>query len=205
MIDMTVKRESTMKTETAAPWAKALVLLCAVALTGCVVQETTPRGPVEAINQQKVLANHLELGFRYIQHNDRDKARQHLSKALKVDPKSSEAHTGYALIYKQEGELELAEKSFNKAIKGNAGDTRARFYYSVFLMEQQRFKQAREQLSKVVADVDYANRALAFVSLGQVESKLGNGPAARRAFEKSLRLNANYPPHLPGNGRCRVC
>ena len=170
----------------------AIIVFLAVGLGGCVVQETSSRGPVEEINQQKVLANHLDLGFRYIQRNNREKARQHLSKALEINPKSSEAYTGYALIYKQEDEQALAEKSFQKALRADGQDTRARFYYSAFLVENQQFEKAHKHLLKVVADVDYPNRALALVSLGQVESKLGNTRAARQAFEKSLRLNANY-------------
>lgn len=183
-------QDSTMRT------SRVILLVAlamsAAALSGCVVQETTPRGPVEEVNQQRVLASHLDLAFRYIQRKNREKARQHLSRALEIDPGSSEAHTGYALVYKQEGELELAEKSFRQAIRANDSDTRAHFYYSVFLIEKQRLEEARRELLKVTADVDFANRALAFASLGQVESKLGNIPAARQAFERSLRLNANY-------------
>ncbi|MGS2724596.1 type IV pilus biogenesis/stability protein PilW [Porticoccus sp. GXU_MW_L64] len=173
-------------------WFKGFsVFSLLLALSGCVTEEVTSRGPVEDIDEQKVLAKQIDLGFRYIGRNNLEKARFHLSKALKIDPKSARANTGYALIYNREGEDELADRHFRKALSGSGKNTQTRFYYAVFLLEKQRIKDARNQLVKVTQDVDFNNRALAFLSLGQMETKLGDAGAARAAFDKALRLNGN--------------
>ncbi|UTW45386.1 type IV pilus biogenesis/stability protein PilW [bacterium SCSIO 12696] len=171
---------------------RGLLVLCAlVAISGCVVEESTSRGPVEAVDQKKVVEKQIDLGFRYIGRNNLEKARFHLGKALAIDPNSAQANTGYALIYHREGETDLAETHFRKALKGGGNNTRARFYYAVFLVEQQRYPDAERQLLKVTEDVNFNNRALAFVSLGQVQLKQDNGGSARGAFEKAVRLNGN--------------
>ncbi|MDM3870127.1 type IV pilus biogenesis/stability protein PilW [Porticoccus sp. W117] len=173
-------------------WFKGFSVFCLLlAMSGCVTEEITSRGPVEEIDKQKVLVKQIDLGFRYIGRNNLEKARFHLSKALNIDPKSARANTGFALIYNKEGESELADKHFRRALSGSGKNTQARFYYAVFLLEKQRIDEARAQLAKVTKDVDFNNRALAFLSLGQVETKLGNAQAARAAFDKALRLNGN--------------
>ena len=143
------------------------------------------------MNQQKLLEKKIELGFKYLNRKEIEAARKHFGGALEIDHLSSQANTGFALIYENEGEYKLAEKYFHKALQGDSKDTKARFYYAIYLVEHQRFEDARKQLLTVTEDVDYNNRALAFISLGQIENKLGNIDAARTAFEKVLLLNRN--------------
>lgn len=180
------------------PIARLLITLSLLmAMTGCVLQESTARGPIEKVDQQKVLEKHIELGFKYFGRNDINNARKHLAKALDIDPQSSQANTGFALVYDKEGETELADQYFRRGLKGDSGDTQSRFYYAVYLMDNERFSDARKHLLVVTGNVDYSNRILAFAGLGQVELKLGDMTAARQAFEKALRLNSSYPqPHL---------
>ena len=173
-------------------WNIGLLAVLLAVMSGCVVQETTPRGPVEAVDQKKLLEQHIDLGFRYIGRKNLEKARFHLNKALKLNANSSEANTGFALVYNLEGEYALTDQYFLRALKPSGKHTRTRFYYAAFLNEQMRYSDARRQLLKVTSDVDFKNRSLAFFTLGQVELKLGNQAASRAAFEKSLRLNGNF-------------
>ena len=166
----------------------------AVAISGCMVQETGQYGPIKPVDQQKVLANHIDLAFRYIGSNNRELARKHLEKARELDARQSSIYTAYALIYEAEGEEALAEENFRQAIRYNPADTQAQFYYAVFLSSRNRPREARTQFIKVTENVDYANRALAFLSLGRTELQLGNAKDARAAFERALRLNQNFAP-----------
>lgn len=172
----------------------AVSVALAIALCGCTVQQTGKRGSIKQVDQQKVLANHIDLAFRYISNGNRDLARNHLEKARELDASRSGIYTAYALIYEAEGEEALAEENFRQAIRYDANDTRSKFYYGVFLLSHNRPQEARTQFKQVTENVDYANRALALLSLGRTELQLGNTADARVAFEKALRINQRFAP-----------
>lgn len=170
---------------------KAILVVTVLLLCSCMVTESS--NYPKPVDENKMLATHINLGLRYISHGNREMARDHLDKALAIDSRSSGALMGYALVYEQEGEHELAEDNFKKAMSANPSDTRARFYYAVYLNSLDRFAEARRYFIKVTEDVSYPHRAMAFASLGHVEAEMGDSNAARQALERALRINPKLP------------
>ena len=75
-----------------------------------------------------------------------DKARELVSKALELDPNSSEARMAEGnLMFQVDGDWSRAEAEFHQAIALNPSNSMARIWYARLLMVLQRFGEAKKQ------------------------------------------------------------
>ena len=75
------------------------------------------------------------------------RAKELVSKALELDPNSSDAHTAWAnLALQDEQNWALAEAEFKRAISINPSNPRAHFWYSILLAVVRRFDEAAAEL-----------------------------------------------------------
>jgi adenylate cyclase len=75
------------------------------------------------------------------------RAEELVTKALELDPSSSDAHTARGNLALQHGQdWKLAEEEFRQAISLSPSDANAHFWYAILLVALQRFDQAVDEL-----------------------------------------------------------
>lgn len=166
-----------------------LSLALGILLSGCI---STGGAPEPKIDLDKARQTHVQLGLRYLQNdNNREAARQHFYKALKLGPKDPRAHHGLAMLYQRDGEIAEAESHFKKALRYDGNFSMARTNYGVFLYRQQRYKEALAQFKRSAADLRYPRRSYALANYGRAALKLGQPEEAEQAFTRALALDRN--------------
>ena len=168
-----------------------VMVLVALALSGCVIESDDGRGPRIAPSAQRVSAQ-LELAKGYITSHELNRARGALENALKLDSAAWEAHDLMATVLLQDGESALAAKSWQMAIR-HGGGARARRNYASFLMSVGRYAEACPQLLAASTELEYANRPQVYEDLGKCERAIGHDQAAAQAYNRAIELNAKQP------------
>lgn len=172
---------------------RVLVVLGFLALAGCVTTTDSPFA--REANKQKAEENYVKLGMAYIGQGNYDRARDHLERALQINPDSPSALAGMGLIYQTEGEPDLAEKSFLNALDSDSNYTRGRVFYGAFLYNQGRYKDAETQFTRASKDTEYDDRGSVFYNLGRTQDELGDFEDATASYKRAVGLsrgNANY-------------
>jgi type IV pilus assembly protein PilF len=167
-----------------------VAVLLGALLAGCV---TTEIGGVQAAPTAQRLQAQLDLARGYLEVGDTQNARRPLERALKIDPRSSEAHVLMATIYLADGDKHLAEQEYKTALHDDPKSAMARNNYGTFLFAEGRYKDARSQLKQATDDPKYARRAQAFENLGLTELKLDETADAEHSFRRALMLNNQLP------------
>ena len=163
------------------------LVLSALLASACVT-EISGGLPKPAAKEQRVKAQ-LDLARGYLENREWNNARAPLSKALEIDPRSTEAHVLSGVLYEAEDEMALAETSYKKALSIDAAHPRALNNYGAFLYRQRRYDEAAKYLGRLVKDTGYRYRHQAFENLGLTELALGDREAAGKAFNRALMLN----------------
>lgn len=161
----------------------------ALLLSGCVT-ETIGTGPRKnSGDTTKQLESYIALGVGYIRNQEYQRAKDNLSRAIKLDPSSAHAHTMLGYVFQLEGENEAAEQYFRKAIRLDSDYALARNNFGAFLFEHKRFEEAAAQLRKASEDRIYAKRSQVFENLGMCYKELDREKDAEDAFTRSVQLN----------------
>lgn len=170
----------------------ALIGTCCLLLLGGCVTQSSGGLPDPGTTEQRVQAQ-LDLARGYIATGKNDQARRPLNKALRIDPKSVEAHVLLALIYEMEGENVLAEKHFKEALSHDPRNSQALNNYGSFLFARGRYGEAVDRFRVLVKDTNYRARPQAYENLGFAELRDGQTAAAKDSFSRALQLNPTQP------------
>ena len=162
-------------------------------LNACI---TTVTGAKKNINPTKQLEVLINLGTGYIQNRQYGRAKENLTRALELDPRSAGALNAFGLVYQLEGEMDLAEDYFKRAIASSPSFAMVRNNYGAYLYEQGRYEEAVEQLNVAAEDRLYPRRAQVFLNLGISYLKLGQRVEAENALLRSVQLNPRQPRAL---------
>lgn len=74
------------------------------------------------------------LGMAYFFKKQTQKAKEHLSKSIKLDPKNSDARNNIASVYLETGEYDLAEKEYKKITEDLIYTSQYTTYYNLALV-----------------------------------------------------------------------
>lgn len=166
----------------------ALLLMSAM-LSSCVT--TTTGGFLVDASEEQAVADYVQLALAYFEADDMAGARRHVSNAMDIDSRSSDAYMVSGMIFQREGDLDLSDEDFRKSISLDRNNSRARNNYAAMLYSQERYRDASKQLQEVANDTEYEGRALAFEGLGRSLFKIGRTEEAQGAFLRALQLNGN--------------
>ncbi|MGM0570617.1 type IV pilus biogenesis/stability protein PilW [Marinobacter sp.] len=169
---------------------------------GCVT--TTDSRFAREEDQEKAVANYVQLATAYLSQGNPDRARKHLERALDLKADDPAALATQGLLMQREGEPELAEESYRKALRSDSGYTRGRVFYGAFLYRQERFEEAREQFRQASRDTGYEDRASVFYNLGRANERTGELDAAIEAYRRALELGRGNPRWLLALSRALV-
>ena len=166
----------------------AVKMSLSLLLAACVTETT---GGFNAERSDRVaLENYIQLAVGYLEQGDLANTKRHLGNAVQIDSNNSDVHSIWGLVYSREGEVDLADASFLRSLHINPANSKARNNYSAFLFANNRFRDAYEQLERVVQDVEYPGRPQAFENLGLAALKLDRPAQAEAAFSRAVQLDS---------------
>ncbi len=158
-------------------------------LTSCVTEQQQLFS--RKVDFDKALTNRVELGLGYLQKGDIASAKRNMKRALELDPKSSEAHAGIAMVFQKDGEPDLAEEHYEKALSLAPKKTSIRDSYGEFLFQQNRFAEALTEYEKVVEDSLYEQRSRSFARIGMCYMALDKPQKAEESFLQSTKMSGD--------------
>lgn len=167
-----------------------MATVLALSLVGCAVEEYPDERKLDPISSAR---DRVAIAAQYLQKGENEQAQRHLNRALELDPKSAEAHNILAVLLEKEGDKKSAEKHFRKAVELRPDYSQARNNYGAFLYKKGDYAGSVVQYEKVVTDLGYDKRDLAFEGLGRASLKTGNKDRAESAFTRALRINPDLP------------
>lgn len=170
------------------------LVVLSLALTGCITE--TNNRMAQNKNPQKALEAYVDAGMLYMQRNQMDDAHRTLSRAYEIDKNDPSVNNAMALFFSIEGDKPQTEKHFKQALTVDPDFSQARNNYAAFLFQEGRYKDAIQQLERVVKDYRYDRRSTAYENLGQCYLKVNEFEQAEEAFNRALRLNPNLSVSL---------
>jgi len=138
----------------------------------------------------------LLMGETLAPHDTFPRAKVLVSKALQLDPNSSEAHTARGnLALQHEQDWETSEREFKWAISINPSNANAHFWYAMLLLAVQRFDEAAGELRTTI-ELDPLWE-LPKIWMMVAHFAAGDFEAAIAAAEEERDRNPNEPgPHI---------
>jgi type IV pilus assembly protein PilF len=157
--------------------------------SGCATDDndSAPRG-------QKALMEAAEtqvtLGVGYLQKGRTELAMERFQRALKFNPRSSNAHTSMGVLYEQISRADLAEKSYARAAQLDPSKGALRNNFGQFLCRTGRYAEADREFIAALDDPFYATPVTAAINAGKC-AKLSGKPADA---ERYLRVALERSP-----------
>lgn len=167
------------------PWRALFVLILGAAVAGCSttsVQEAEEGRSPAQVNTQ--------LGVGYMKRGDYELALEKFQRAIRLDPRYTDAHTGIAVLYEQIGRQELAERHYRKAVELKPDNGNVHNNLGTFLCKKGEHEQAEEHFLKALEDPFYRTPQVAYANAGTCALRI---PAPERA-ERYLRLALEEDP-----------
>ena len=143
------------------------------------------------LNLKKTAYNFYIYGNVHSKLKSYNQAIDSFKKALKLNPKFSEAYNNLANAYKLTNQIDNAIINYNKSIEKNKKNLTAYFNLAVLYKENKKYEESKEIYKKILL-VD-KNNLIAKHDIGAIESVLGNFDSARNYFADVISNNSsNY-------------
>jgi type IV pilus assembly protein PilF len=163
---------------------------CVVGLAAC---ESTggPRRDADS-RSASAAANHVQMGRAYMQRGQLQVALERLTKALELDPRSTDAHTVIAILYEEIRRPERAEFHYKRAVELAPDNGAVNNNYGQYLCRNRRFDEAEARFRKAMDDPFYSTPALAYANAGVCAVQAGTRDRAEDYLRRALEIE-------PGN------
>lgn len=165
-------------------------------LTSCTTTTSTKKQPDPvkvATSKSNVLIN---LGMAYAERGQYQVAMDQYKKALKIYPKSFDAHTAIANLYETIEQPELAQQHYQKAIDLAPDNPSTLNNYGKYLCNNSRYSEAEEYFSKAAKTPLYSRPWLPLTNAGQCMQRAGHLERAEQDYRQALKKNPEYAPAL---------
>jgi type IV pilus assembly protein PilF len=139
-----------------------------------------------------------ELGAKYMQAGNLQRADAKLREALDQDPDNASAHAAYALLNMRLDKPEKARDHFRTALDHEPDDPQLHNNYGTFLCDQGEYRAGIEQFLKSARNKLYDAPAYAYANAGRCAREAEKFDSARQHFNKALELNPKAPSALIG-------
>lgn len=172
-----------------------LALALALSLAGCA---TTGGGArVDEDSPTAIAAaNQVQMGRAYMQRGQLQIALERLTKALELNPRSTDAHTVIAVLYEEIRRPERAETHYRRAVELKPDDGSVNNNYGQFLCRSGRFAEADARFAKAIDDPFYPTPVVVFTNAGVCAMKSGDLTAADRYLRLALETEPANPEVL---------
>jgi len=149
-------------------------------------------------------ANQVQMGRAYLQRGQREVALERLTKALQLDPRSTDAHTVIAVLFEEIERPERAETHYKRAVELDPDAGAVNNNYGQFLCRTGRYEEAEARFVKAMDDPFYATPALVLNNAGICALRAGHRERAEEYLRKALRLDPRSPGILLDLARLRM-
>ena len=134
---------------------------------------------------------HHRVAVHYSYTGEYEKARDHLTKALEINPRLAKSAYQLGMLEAQNGEFSAACEAFRRCLESQDVEEGAEVRAARELEEAGRHEEAAYQYSVSVAPTE--NRAGRHIELGKKLFAENFLPQARRELEKAVELQPGYP------------
>lgn len=163
---------------------KILCILICLQLCSCAASHQPINTEQDA--QTKVAEINIELGLKYLQMKNFQRAKQKLLSALEENPKLPEANYAMAYFYEATGDNQQADQYYLHAISlaPNRGDVQNN--YGTFLCRTGKYRLAIKHFELATRDRDYLDTASAYENAGWCALKIPDKKLAENYFKISV-------------------
>lgn len=170
-----------------------VLLLAGLLAAGCA--SDAERQASEAKRRQMIDTN-IQLATGYLQNGQVEYAKERLERALKIDPRDSQANNMMALLQWRLKDYEAADRHFRRALDAEKENAEAQNNYGVFLCERGRIDEAESWFKRAIENPYYRTPAIANQNAGLCLMKRGSRPEAEAYFREALKLDPRLAPSL---------
>ena len=146
---------------------------------------------IELLNQR--IANdpssaelRYQLGLRYLENGEPDKAIEPFKQAVSLAPKLAKAHVGLGDAYWRSSHTELAIHAYEQAARVDPDYAEAYFYLGMLYWREERYPEAIDAFDQAVKRNNQLH--MAFVGMGRSYSELGRYQEAVRSFTQAAKI-----------------
>lgn len=156
-----------------------------------VVLDSSEQQAIKApkVNVSEAVHYNVQLGLAYLKAGDVRRAHYKLSKAIKLDANSAEAHYAFAFYSETLGQMEKAQQEYLAALKIAPNDPHVLNNYGTFLCKQGKMAESIPYLLAAAKQADYVNRADSYENAGLCAQKLGDLAHAEHYFQQASQLD----------------
>jgi len=137
-------------------------------------------------------AEHCRQGMKLYGQGKLDGAAKEFREALRLDPRSDEAHTGLGVVLYAQGKVSEASAQWRQAVRLNPRNASAQVNLGSALVDLNR---AEEAISVLKRALGLSPQSVgAHYNMGRALVKLRRTAEATKEYEAALRLNADFAP-----------
>lgn len=138
----------------------------------------------------------VQLGVGYMQRGDYELALEKFQKAIRLDSRLPDAHTGIAVLYEQIGREELALQHYRKAVELKPDNGNVHNNLGTFLCKQGEYEQAEKHFLKALDDPFYRTPEAAYTNAGTCAMRIPAPERAEDYLRAALEENPDYADAL---------
>ena len=167
-----------------------LVFFCFFLLCSC--QKSYQDRKTLRTTRSEVVKVNTELGITYMQNQQYDDAEEKLKKAMKIDPRNTDALNAMALLKSRTNQEKLADYYFQKALRTDSTNPIINNNYGQFLCTIGLYKQGLNYLEIAVKRYGDNTKVIALLNSGICAKTSGDIELAISFIENALRISPNY-------------
>lgn len=177
----------------------ALLLVLALMLGACTTTSSKPELSDERLREASEL--NAELGVRYMQQGDNERAMGKLQKSIEQNEDNARAHHYLGELYRRVDRPNEAEGHFKQALDITPKDPSLLNNYAVLLCDLERFGESQRYFEQALNDPVYSGKASIYANMAECAEGQNNLKRAEEYYLQALRLNPKLPSANLGMAR----
>lgn len=145
----------------------------------------------DGFDKKKAAQNRVNSGLTYLNHNNFERAKFHLDRALSYDPKSSKVHYALGIYYQRVNALDKAEQHFDDALDSEPENPEYLNAYGAYLCEKGDYVKSNKVFQKAISIPTYTEVSYTYYNVGFCMLKQSKIDDAEEYFRKALNRNKN--------------
>ncbi|MDZ7663393.1 type IV pilus biogenesis/stability protein PilW [Thiohalophilus sp.] len=168
-----------------------LLIVSTLMLGACTTTSSKPDLSDERLREASEL--NAELGVKYMQQGDNERAMGKLQKAINYNDDNARAHHYLGELYRRVDRPDEAEQHFKAALDITPRDPSLLNNYAVLLCDLEKYDASDRYFEKALDDPVYSGKAGIYQNMAQCAESQNNLKQAEEYYLKALRLDPRLP------------